>query len=189
MSCLRAKVQEDRAEGTLRSSLRILRRSRDPALGVFPNLLFLGTSLNPMTAISTEQLAEDVDAAIRNAYGSVRLALHKLEDLKMNVIRQPDANPFGTAHDQMYEMFLELSRRLETMRAELRNRSQAEAQSRAQPGPPHPKPQPPSPVAGATPVANVGVRTGKPNRHNKIQPYVLVLVSFHPFSTVVMAEI
>ena len=141
-----------------------------------------------MTAISTEQLAEDVDAAIRNAYGSVRLALHKLEDLKMNVIRQPDANPFGTAHDQMYEMFLELSRRLETMRAELRNRSQAEVRTGAQPGPPLPKPQPPSLVTGVTPVANIRVRTGKPNRRSKIQPHVFVPVSFHPFSTVVMAE-
>jgi len=158
----------------------ILPRLRDPTLGVFPDP-HSRRPLNAMANTSTEQLAEDVDAAIRNAYGSLRLALHKLEDLKMNMIRQPDVNPFGTVHDQMYEMFLELSRRLETMRAELWDRSQG----KVQPGPQlEPslqfQPQPPAPGAEVTPVANTGVRVGKPNRRNKVQPYVLISVGFHP---------
>jgi len=134
-----------------------------------------------MADISTEQLAEDVDSAIRNAYGSLRLALHKLEDLKMNIIRQPHANPFETVHDQMYEMFLELSRRLEATRAELRDRSQSKAQPESQPEPPlQPQPQPPAPVTKITPVANIGVLIGRSNRHKKVQLHAHISVGPHP---------
>lgn len=60
---------------------------------------------NAIAAHSYEQLAGDVDTAIRNSYGLLRLVLHKLEGPNMDTIRQPDANPFGTVHDQTYERF------------------------------------------------------------------------------------
>ena len=131
-----------------------------------------------MTTISTEQLTEDVDTAIRDAYTSLRVALLKLEDLKMSMIREPCTNPFEMGDDQMYEMFLELSRRLETMRAELRNRSRAKTQ-------PKPQPQPPATVVEATPVTSGGGRIGAPGRRKRYQLHVLVPVSLRHFRAVV----
>ncbi|KAF9646086.1 hypothetical protein BDM02DRAFT_3189147 [Thelephora ganbajun] len=91
----------------------------------------------------------------------------------MNMIRQPDANPFETVHDQMYDMFFELSRRLEGMRAELRDRSQVQAQPEPEPLL-QSRPQPPALVADVTPIVGAGVRTGKSNTRNKIRPHVSI---------------
>ena len=40
--------------------------------------------------ISTEELAEDIDGAVRDAYQAIRAALNRVEDLKMTPIGQTD---------------------------------------------------------------------------------------------------
>lgn len=118
-----------------------------------------------MSETSTEKLAEDADSAIRHAYHALRTALHKLEDLKMKIIRQSDAKPFGPEHDEMYEMYLDLSKRFQTTREEIRDRS-----GLAQPRPPTPEPPP---------CTDIEPRTVKhPFQRSKSRPYVLVPVSF-----------
>lgn len=115
-----------------------------------------------MPETSTETLTEDVDAAIREAYHALRTALHKVEDLKMKIIRKPDVNPFGPDHDEMYKMYLDLSKRFQATREEIRDRS-----GLAQPRPPTPEPAP---------------RTDEPCvrklpfQRSKSRPYVLVPV-------------
>lgn len=113
----------------------------------------------------TGKLAEDVDAAIRDAYHALRTALHKVEDLKMKMIRQPDVKPFGPEHEEMYKMYLDLSKRFQETREEIRDRS------------PTVQPQPPTP--GPAPCTTGESRSGKsPFQRSKSRPYVLVPVSF-----------
>ena len=72
--------------------------------------------------IQTSGLVEDVDIATRDAYQALRTAVHKLEDLKMRVIRGPGAKLFGQEHDVMYKMYLDLSARFYTTREEICDR-------------------------------------------------------------------
>lgn len=117
-----------------------------------------------MPETSTEKLAEDVDTAIRDAYHALRSALHRVEDLKMKIIRQPDVQPFGPEHEEMYKMYLDLSKRFQEMRDEVRDRGDL-----AQPRPPTPGPAP----------CTDEPRIGKlPFRRGKSRPYVLVPVGF-----------
>ena len=102
--------------------------------------------------IQTSGLVEDVDIAIRDAYQALRTAVHKLEDLKMRVIRGPVVKPFGQEHDVMYKMYLDLSARFHVTREEICDRH--------------------SPVAD-------GLRTVKlPAQWSMGRPYVLVPVGF-----------
>ena len=105
-----------------------------------------------MPETPTKALAEDVDTAIRDAYHALRNALHKVEDLKMRVIREPDVKPFGQEDDEMYKMYLDLSRRFQATREEIRDRS-----GPALPQPPAPiqepaPPRPPTPTPVVVPV-------------------------------------
>jgi hypothetical protein len=85
----------------------------------------------------------------------------------MKIIRQPEANPFGPEHDEMYQMYLDLSRRFQATREEIRGRSNL-----IQPPPPTPIPEP-APRAEQPPVIKSPVR-----RNKHLQAYVLVPVSF-----------
>ena len=135
-------------------------------------------------ATSTEKLAKDVDAAIRKAHCSLRVVLEKLDDLKIDMIQQPTARPFDTTHDQMYNLFLELSRKVQATRAELRDRHRTQVE--LQLGPPlQPQLQLPVPAPEITPVAGVGVRIGMPNGRKRSQPFVLVPVSLCTFCMLV----
>jgi len=117
-----------------------------------------------MPETSTEKLVEDVDTAIRDAYHALRTALHKVEDLKMKIIRQPDVNPFGPEHDEMYKMYLDLSKRFQTTREGIRGCGDL-----AQPRPP---------TQGPVPRTDEP-RIGKlPFQRGKSRPYVLVPVGF-----------
>lgn len=118
-----------------------------------------------MPEASTKQLVEDIDTAIRDAYHALRTALHKVEDLKMKVIRHPEANPFGPEHDEMYKMYLDLSARFQGMREDVHDRANL-ARSKS------PTPEPPPCVA--EPPA---VKPNQTTKRSKIQPYVLVPVS------------
>lgn len=112
-----------------------------------------------MLETSTKALAEDVDTAIRDAYHALRNALHKVEDLKMRVIREPDVKPFGLEDDEMYKMYLDLSKRFQTTREEIRDRS-----GPALPQPPAPIPEPAPPPPPAPTLAPVPVpRTEEPH--------------------------
>lgn len=118
-----------------------------------------------MSETSTKQLVEDIDTATRDAYHALRMALHKVEDLKMKIIRQPESNPFGPEHDEMHKMYLDLSKRFQEMREEIRDHSNL-VQS-----------QPPSPEP-ALHVEEPPVVTSSPIiKRSKSQPYVLVPVS------------
>jgi hypothetical protein len=118
-----------------------------------------------MPETSTKKLAGDVDTAIRDAYHALRTALHKVEDLKMKIIQQPDsANPFGAEHDEMYKMYLDLSKRFQTTREEIRDRS-----GQVQPRPPTP---------GPAPRADESCTVKPPVQRSKSRPYVLVPVGF-----------
>jgi len=117
-----------------------------------------------MPETSTEKLVEDVDTAIRDAYHALRTALHKVEDLKMKIIRRPDVNPFGPEHDEMYKMYLDLSKRFQTTREEICGRSGVV--------------QPRLPTQGPAPRTDEP-RIGKlPSQRSKSRPYVLVPVGF-----------
>lgn len=121
-----------------------------------------------MPETSTEKLAEDVDTAIRDAYHALRTALHRVEDLKMNLIRQPDVKPFEPEHEEMYKMYLDLSKRFQEMREEVHDRSHGLGQ------PQHPTPEPPDPAPRTDEP-----RIGKPPfQRGKSRPYVLVPVGF-----------
>jgi len=137
--------------------------------------------------MTTKQSAKYLNAAIRNAYGPVRLVMHQLEDLKMEGIHEVGVNPAETVRDQMCQMFLDLLRRVDTTMEELGDWSQDKTQLRPQPeSPPQPHPQPPTPVTDVTPVPNSEVRIGRPNRRNKIKPHVLIPVTLHiPFAAAV----
>ena len=115
-----------------------------------------------MAETSTEKLAEDVDTAVRDAYHALRTALHRAEDLKMKIIRQPDVKPFKPEHDEMYQMYLDLSKRFQEMRKEVRDRS---GLAQLRPATPEPAPRTEEP------------RTVKlPFQRSKSRPYVLVPV-------------
>jgi len=102
-----------------------------------------------MLETPTKALAEDVDTAIRDAYHTLRNALHKVEDLKMRVIREPNVKPFGQEHDEMYKMYLDLSRRFQTTREEVRDRS---GPTLPQPPTPAQEPAPPPPTPAPAPA-------------------------------------
>ena len=121
-----------------------------------------------MPEASTSELAEEVDTAIRDTYHALRTALHKLEDLKMKIIRHPQATPFEPEHDEMYKMYLDLSARFQTTREEIRERSGlVQPQSLTLVPRVEEQPIPKSPV--------------KRNLHKNLQPYVLVPVSLIVF--------
>jgi hypothetical protein len=156
-----------------------------------------------MPETPTEKLVEDVDTAIRDAYHALRSALHKVEDLKMKIIRQPDTKPFGPEHDEMYKMYLDLSKRFQATREEIRDRT-GQLQPRAptpraptpraptpreptprEPTPREPTPREPTPRA---PTPEPAPRTDEPRTvespfpRSKSRPYVLVPVGFLVFS-------
>ena len=90
----------------VRGTLRFRGHEDDPSSDyVIPPSALSRSEPNAIAAHSYEQLAGDVDTAIRNSYGLPRLVLHKLEGPNTDTIRQPDANPFGTVHDQTYGWF------------------------------------------------------------------------------------
>ena len=122
----------------------------------------------------TKEQAEEVDTAIRDAYRAIRTALHKVEDLKMGIIRQPDVNPFGPEHDVMYDRYLDLSKRFQTTREELSVRDRS---GLAQPRPPTPGPAPDvdEPPKPPTPILST---LKSPVQRSKGRPYVLVPVGF-----------
>jgi hypothetical protein len=146
-----------------------------------------------MPETPAEKLAEDVDAAIRDAYHAIRTALHRVEDLKMDVIREPQGRPFKPEHEEMYNMYIDLTKRFQEMREEVRDRS-----DRTQPRPPTPGPAPhtvsealsprnPSPPNYVPPSPEpkvVSQPTDEPRivklpfQRGKSRPYVLVPVSF-----------
>lgn len=137
-----------------------------------------------MAETPTKKLVEDVDTAIRDAYCAIRTALHKVEDLKIGIIRQPDVNPFGPEHDEMYRMYIDLSKRFQTIREELSVRDRS---AHAQPRPPTPgpapnvdePPKPPKPPTMPTPHTSPEFPTPKPLvQRSKSRPYVLVPVGF-----------
>lgn len=118
-----------------------------------------------MPETSTKRLVEDIDTAIRDSYHALRTALHKAEDLKIKMIRQPETDLFGQEHDEMFKMYLDLSSRFQETREEIRGRSNL---VRSQPPTPELTPrveEPPAPE----PIPTVKGRKG--------QPYVLVPVS------------
>lgn len=119
-----------------------------------------------MPETSTKQLVDDVDTALRGAYHALRTALHKVEDLKMKIIRQPEANPFGPEHDEMYKMYLDLSKRFRATREEIRDRSNMVY-------PPPPTPEPAPHMEEEPPVT----KPLSPGKRSKSRPYVLVPVS------------
>ena len=116
-----------------------------------------------MPETSTEKLAEDVDTAIRDVYHALRTALHGVEDLKMRMIRQSDVQPFRPEHDEMYKMYLNLSKRFQEMREEVGNHSDP-GQSQP-PTPARPAPHTDEPHIGKLPFPR-----------SKSRPYVLVPV-------------
>ena len=141
-----------------------------------------------MPETPTENLVEDVDTAIRDAYHALRSALHKVEDLKMKIIRQPDTKPFGPEHDEMYGMYLDLSKRFQATREEIRDRTgqlQPRAPTPRAPTPRAPTPREPTPPA---PIPEPAPRTDEPRTvespfpRSKSRPYVLVPVGFLVFS-------
>src|ERR1700679_4028837 len=79
--------------------------------------------IDQMPEASTKRLVEDLDTALRDAYHVLRTALNKAEDVKMKMIRQPEANPFRPEHDEMYKMYLDLSKRFQEMHEEIRGRT------------------------------------------------------------------
>jgi len=105
-----------------------------------------------MLETPTKALAEDVDTAIRDAYHALRNALHKVEDLKMRVIREPDVRPFGQEDDEMYKMYLDLSKRFQTTREEVRDRSGPALPQPPAPIPESAPPRPPTPAPAPVPV-------------------------------------
>jgi hypothetical protein len=121
-----------------------------------------------MPETSTKQLVDDVDTAIRDAYHALRTALHKVEDLKMKLIRKPEANPFGPEHEEMYRMYLDLSKRFQATREEIRDRSNL-----VQPPPPTPEP---ASLVEELPVA----KPLSPGKRSQNRPYVLVPVGLIP---------
>lgn len=126
----------------------------------------LAPSISMMPETSTKRLVEDLDTALRDAYHVLRTVLHKAEDLKMKMIRQPEANPFGPEHDEMYKMYLDLSKRFQEMREEIRGRT---IPVQLQPPTPEPVPHFEEPPA-EEPSPTI--------KRRKTQPYVLVPVSF-----------
>ena len=83
----------------------------------------------------------------------------------MKIIREPAPNPFGPEHEEMYEMYLDLSKRFQEMREEIRDRSDLVQ-------PPTPTPEPVS-LVEEPPV----VKQSPTGRRSMGQPYVLVPVS------------
>jgi hypothetical protein len=119
-----------------------------------------------MAETRTKRLVKDIDTATRDAYHALRTALYKVEDLKMEIIQQPGDNPFGAEHDEMYKMYLDLSKRFQDLREEIRDRPGNLVQ--AQPSTPEPPPRVEvPPAAKPSPLA----------RRRMSQPYVLVPVS------------
>ena len=116
---------------------------------------------------STEKLAEDIDGAVRDAYQAIRAALNRVEDLKMMLIGKTDIKaPFTPKHDEMYTMYLDLSKRFQDTREEMHRRS----------GPAQPRPPAPSPA----PRTDKPSTTKPPPQRNKSRPYVLIPVClFH----------
>jgi len=105
-----------------------------------------------MLETSTKALAEDVDTAIRDAYHALRNALHKVEDLKMRVIREPTVKPFALEDDEMYKMYLDLSKRFQSTREEIRDRSGPALPQPPAPIPEPAPPRPPTPTPALVPV-------------------------------------
>ena len=133
---------------------------------VRPTAIRFSPSTSTMSETSTKRLVEDIDTATRNAYHALRTALHKLEDLKMKIIRKPEANLFGPEHDEMYKMYLDLSKRFQEMREEVHGRTNL---VQSQPPTPEPAPRVEEPPA-TEPSPSI--------KRNKSRPYVLVPVSF-----------
>jgi len=75
-----------------------------------------------MPDTSTRKLAEAADTAIHDAYRALGTALLRVEDLKLGILREPDINPFRPEHDEVFEMYLDLSKRFQATREEIRNR-------------------------------------------------------------------
>lgn len=133
-----------------------------------------------MAETSTKKLVEDVDNAVRDAYQAVRTALHKVEDLKIAIIRQPDVNTFGPEHDEMYKMYIDLSKRFQTIRDELSVRDNSSLVQPPPQLPPQPPPRPPTPgpTPGPAPDMDEPRIVKPPVQRNKSRPYVLVPVGF-----------
>lgn len=135
-----------------------------------------------MPETSTKQLVEDVDSAIRDAYHTLRTALHKVEDLKMQLMRQPESNPFGPEHDEMYRMYLSLSERFQATREGIRDRSHGVTESGPSQTPESPVVQTPVQPRSSTLEPALSVEeppvsvTPSPLKRNKGRPYVLVPV-------------
>lgn len=130
-----------------------------------------------MVTSSTERLAEEADAAIRDSYHSLRIAQQKLDDLKAVMIQHPNGNPFKPAHDGTHGEFLDLFRRLEATRAELQEEYQVHTQPELQTSPKS-LPRPSTPVADGRTATKVG--GGGAHKRGRPKPYVLVPVSTTP---------
>ena len=116
-----------------------------------------------MSATSTEKLAEEIDRAVRNAYQEIRTALNRVEDLKITLIGKGDMkSPFAPEHDEIYAMYLDLSKRFQETREKVRGRS----------GPAQPRP----PTSGPAPRTDEPSAREPPPRLSKSRPYVLVPV-------------
>ena len=127
-----------------------------------------------MAENSTKQLAKDVDTAIRDTYHALRTALHKVEDLKMQIIEHPEINPFGPQHNEMYKMYLDLSARFQATREEISSRA-GPVQVQAPTPEPAPGPHMEEPRQATKP---------SPIRRSMGRPYVLVPVCvFFIYST------
>lgn len=116
-----------------------------------------------MPVISTEELAEDIDSAIRDAYQAIRVALNRVEDLKITRIGKVDIkSPFAPEHDEMYSMYLNLSKRFQEMREEVHGHG----------GPAQTRP----PTPGPTPHADKPSTGEPPPQRGKSRPYALIPV-------------
>ena len=116
-----------------------------------------------MPATSTEKLAEDIDRAVRNAYQEIRTALNRVEDLKITLIGKGDMkSPFAPEHDEIYAMYLDLSKRFQETREKVRGRN----------GPAQPRPS----TSGPVPRTDEPSTRDPPPRRSKSRPYVLVPV-------------
>ena len=131
-----------------------------------PNGICSSPPPSTMPDTSTKRLVEEIDTATRDVYQALRTALHKAEDLKMEIIRQPEGNPFGPEHDEIYKMYLDLSKRFQELREEICDRCDP---VRSQPPTPEPAPHVEEPPA---------LKPNPTAKQSGIRPYVLVPVSF-----------
>ena len=125
-----------------------------------------------MPDTSTKRLVEEIDTATRDVYHALRTALHKAEDLKMEIIRQPEGNPFGPEHDEIYKMYLDLSKRFQELREEICGRCDLV------------RSQPPTPEPALHVEEPPALKSNPTAKQSKTRPHVLVPVSFTTHSTV-----